>query len=113
MAPTSSHGPGGGINFAYICAGDAIAAGAALPAVGIILTLLRVYTRRLQRVSFGADDYCFGLALVGSTTFTSLGTTNNSQRPISLSARQITLMGMGGTLIYGPWEAIETTIGRL
>ncbi|KAI1144988.1 hypothetical protein F4825DRAFT_280746 [Nemania diffusa] len=50
--------------FAYATPGGIIAAGAALPAIGIIVVALRFYTRLTQKARLGLDDFFILPALV-------------------------------------------------
>jgi hypothetical protein len=53
-----------GNKFAYATPGQIIAAGAALPAVGILVVILRFYTRASKKVKMGIDDYLILPALL-------------------------------------------------
>ena len=44
--------------------GDVIAAGSVFPALGIILSLMRLYTRRIQQQKIHVDDWTFFAGLV-------------------------------------------------
>jgi len=48
---------GDGFPLPYASTGDCYAIGIALPVVGLVITGLRVYARRLQRASLGLDDW--------------------------------------------------------
>ena len=43
--------------FPYASTGDCYAIGIALPAVALLITGLRLYTRRTQHAALGADDW--------------------------------------------------------
>ena len=52
--------------FPYASTGDCYAIGIALPAVAIVITSLRLYTRRIQRASLGLDDWLIVGGLVSA-----------------------------------------------
>lgn len=43
--------------FPYASTGDCYAIGIVLPAVAIVITGLRLYTRRIQHAALGVDDW--------------------------------------------------------
>lgn len=52
------------ISFDYVTPSQTIAAGAVLPAVGLLLVPSRFYVRRLQQAPPGLDDWLSAAALV-------------------------------------------------
>lgn len=53
-----------GNSFAYASPGHLIAVGAVLPAIGIIIVIIRFYTRKLKKLKYGIDDYLILPALL-------------------------------------------------
>jgi hypothetical protein len=51
--------------FPYASTADCYAIGIALPAVALVVTGLRLYTRRIQHASLGLDDWLIVAGLVG------------------------------------------------